>query len=144
MTHGSAPGRPRLVTESTCPRCGSAEVRRLSLVHQVGLTASGASDRGQSTISRYAAPPEQKSVLPWTLIAIAATGLAVGSYASARPGTLVMLAAGVMAIVVALRAARYNAKTYPELQKLWAHSFMCARCGEIFSSRHSERSAEGA
>ena len=135
MVPGSAPGKPRAVTESTCPRCGSAEVRRLSLVHQVGLTATAAGDQGKSALSRYAAPPTRKSVLPWVIVALVAIALAVASFAAARPGTLLMAAVAMFGIGFTARAARYNAKTYPDLQKLWTHSFMCARCGEIFSSR---------
>ncbi len=134
MGHGSPSGGPRTATESSCPRCGSAEVRRLSLVHEVGLTAGGSDDRGQSVLSRYAAPPARKLVVPWVLVAITATSLAVVSDAGARPGTLVMTLVALLASAFAVRAARYNAKSYPDLQKLWAHSFMCARCGEIFSS----------
>jgi hypothetical protein len=84
-------------------------------------------------LSRYAAPPAKKHAAQWILLAFTAAGLAVGSYATGRSGAVIVGLVAVVSAAFAVRAARYNARVYPDLQKLWAHSFMCSRCGEIFS-----------
>jgi len=131
--HPSARG-PRAVAEATCPRCASADVQRLSLIHQLGLDAANRDDRQEpSLLARYAAPPAQRHATLWTLLAIAATAVALVAYATGRPGTVVVGTVALLATVFGWRAARYNASVYPDLHELWVHSFMCSRCGEIFS-----------
>lgn len=126
-------GKPRAVAEATCPRCGSGDVRRLSLIHQAGLvTPIRDGGHGQSVLSRYAAPPAKRPALLWTLLAVTATGLVL-LYTSARAGTIVVGTVALLATVFAVRAARYNVSVYPDLHELWVHSCMCSRCGEIFS-----------
>ena len=127
-------GGPHAVAEATCPRCGSAEVRRLSLIHELGLEPANRDGTHEpSLLSRYAAPPAKKHATLWTLLAIAATAVALVAYATARPGAGVVGIVALLATVFAGRAARYNAMVYPDLHELWVHSFMCSRCGEILS-----------
>jgi hypothetical protein len=111
-------------------------VQRLSLIHQLGLEAANHDDRQEpSLLARYAAPPAQKHAILWTLLAIAATAVALAAYATGRPGTVVVVGTvALLATVFAWRAAHYNASVYPDLHELWVHSFMCSRCGEIFST----------
>ena len=64
---------PRAASD-TCPRCGSAEVRRLSLIHQAGLPASTTNGAApaQSALVKSAAPPALKRWLPWAVLTVAA------------------------------------------------------------------------
>jgi len=111
-------------------------VRRLALIHQSGLTPAASAysgGRDGSALAKYAAPPVQRSVVWWGSLAGAAVVVALVSLARVGLGT--MLAAGVALIAAALafRASRYNRVVYPGLHDLWARSYMCGRCGDIFA-----------
>jgi hypothetical protein len=122
------------VARASCPRCRSADVRRLSLIHRLGSSPSHAGPATvMSALSHYAAPPRKKPAAQWTLLALVSIGTLVVALASARHGTTILaLIAGLVA-TLAGRAAHYNARVYPRLHELWARSFMCARCGEVFA-----------
>jgi predicted RNA-binding Zn-ribbon protein involved in translation (DUF1610 family) len=125
---------PRAASD-TCPRCGSAEVRRLSLIHQAGLTASEKNGAGrmQTVLSKNAAPPAMKPRLSWAVLAIASFVVVVVSLPGETPKTLVPLAVAAFAMAKWLRAVWYNNMVYPGLYSLWEKSFMCGRCGEVFA-----------
>lgn len=129
-------GEPFAAAEHHCPRCGSAEVRRLSLIHQAGWATPTARNgkQIQSALSKYAAPPSRKHAFLWALLSITATLMMVVSLTT-RPGVATVLLGVVTALAAgfAVRAGYYNARVYPKLSVLYARSFMCARCGEISS-----------
>ena len=130
----ASPVGARTGTETSCPRCGSIDVRRLSLIHQIGLT-SGPEPKGstQRTLSRYAAPPKPKPAVMWTLLALASITIAVTTRTPAGSRAWVVGAVGAIAMLFAVRAAHFNTRVYPNLRQLWEHSYMCARCGEVFA-----------
>jgi hypothetical protein len=123
-----------------CPRCGSAEVRRLSLIHQVGLPVSmkNGAAREQSALSRSAAPPAVKPWLSWAVLTIAAFVVVVVSLRGETPVGLIPLGVAVLAMFRWLRAVWYNKVIYPELHSLWEKSAMCGRCGEVFSPHRGQ------
>ena len=129
VTHG-----PR-VAVGTCPRCGSAEVRRLSLIHQAGLPVSmkNGAAHATSALSKSAAPPTLKPWLSWGVLTIAAFVIVIVSLQDDTPIGLIPLGVAVLAMLKWLRAVWYNQVVYPELRGLWEKSSMCGRCGEVFS-----------
>ena len=125
---------PRAATDA-CPRCGSAEIRRLSLIHQAGLPASmkNGAAHVQSALSKSAAPPVLKPWLSWAVLTIAAFAVVIVSLRGDGPSGLIPLGVAVLAMVKWLRAVWYNQVVYPRLHALWEKSSMCGRCGEVFS-----------
>jgi predicted RNA-binding Zn-ribbon protein involved in translation (DUF1610 family) len=122
--------------QHTCPKCGSAEVRRLALIHEAGLSASptqNGDSRVQSALSRHAAPPSKKNVAPWAVLACAAMAMALVSLRQVGSGTIITIVVAFLSAAIAIRANRYNGAVYPRLCDLWLRSFMCGRCGEVFS-----------
>ena len=125
---------PRAANDA-CPRCGSAEVRRLSLIYQAGLSVSmeNGAAHAQSALSKSAAPPALKPWLAWAVLTIAAFGTVILSLRGDTPAGLIPLGVAVFAIVKWVRAMWHNQVVYPELHTLWQRSSMCSRCGEVFS-----------
>ena len=131
----SVTGAPRAASD-TCPRCGSAEVRRLSLIYQAGLPVAmknGAAPT-QSALSKSAAPPALKPWVPWAVLTIAAFGVVIVSLRDDEPTGLIPLGVAVFAMLRWVRGVWYNKMVYPGLQALWQKSSMCSRCGEVFGS----------
>lgn len=129
-------GGPRLGLRQACPKCGSAEVRRLALIHEAGLsgtTSVRASERAARVLSSHAAPPSKKILASWRVLAGTAVVVALVSLRQPGLGTVIALVVAGLAVGVALHASRYNSMVYPGLRDLWARSFMCGRCGEVFS-----------
>ncbi|HUQ82287.1 MAG TPA: hypothetical protein VM076_14140 [Gemmatimonadaceae bacterium] len=157
------PTQSQIVPESArlsnlaCTKCGSAEVRRLSLIYQEGLaiintssqtsgaafgSGGGASFGSASTrttgtqqtaLSKQAAPPAKKHTILWGMAAgilgmIALSGLSDFSFS-----VVVFAALAALAGRMSLKAKVYNAATFPELYARWERSFMCNRCGETFT-----------
>ena len=119
----------------TCPRCGSAEVRRLSLIHQTGLLVSmkNGAARAQSALSKSAAPPALRPWLSWAVLTIAAFVVVIVSLSDNAPSGLIPLGVAVLALARWARAVWYNQVVYPKLRALWERSSMCRRCGEVFA-----------
>lgn len=129
-------GGSRAGFHHVCPKCGSSEVRRLALVHQAGLATVSSPDagrRGDDALAERAAPPSQKSIVWWGSLAGAAFVIALVSLPRAGLGTVLAGGVAVAAAVLAFRASRYNRAVYPGLHDLWARSYMCGRCGEVFA-----------
>jgi hypothetical protein len=128
-------GGPRSGLRQACPKCGSAEVRRLALIHEAGpsvATSARASDRANTVLARHAAPPSKKNLATWRILAGTAVFVAIVSLRH-PVGTLLAFIVAALSVGIALRAGRYNSVVYPGLHDLWARSFMCGRCGEVFS-----------
>ena len=127
-------GSPAVVAQS-CPRCGSADVRRLLVIHQTGLNARGDDGEGsQSALWKHAAPPVRKRAGMWVLLLVTALVMEVATFATGGAGALAIAGVAIAAAVFSVRAASYNADSYPKLLELWERSFMCGRCGEVFSA----------
>lgn len=126
-------GRGRLaVVAQVCPRCGSADVRRLSLIHQAGLSVGDESSPARA-LSRHAAPPTRKRAGVWVVLLVTSLVMEAATFAMGGPGAIAIAGVALAASVFAVQAASYNATTYPRLLALWERSFMCDRCGELFS-----------
>ena len=119
-----------------CPRCGSAEVRRLSLIYRAGLSASlkNGAAKVPSALSRSAAPPVLKPWLSWAVLAIAAFAVVIVSLSDDAPSGLIPLGVAMLALTKWLRAVWYNKTVYPDLHSRWEKSSMCGRCGEVFAA----------
>ena len=127
-------GDQRPPGDQSCPRCGSAEVRRLSLIHATGLPTTARNGRhAQTALSRHAAPPTKRHAALWSSLAVVSMAVLSANLDTAATGTAVIGVVTVVSAIFALRATRYNARVYPELRQLWDRSFMCARCGGVFS-----------
>jgi len=123
------------VTAESCPRCGSAEVRRLALIHQAGLpTTAGDGPQSLIALSRHAAPPVRKRAGTWVLLLVTSLVMEVATFRSGGAGAVAIAGVALVAVIFAVRATSYNANTYPKLLELWERSFMCGRCGEVFST----------
>lgn len=72
--------------------------------------------------------------MQWALLAVIAVGVTAASAVSSSNGTVLLGAVAVLALLFAARAARHNARVYPNLRTLWERSHMCARCGEVFAA----------
>ena len=129
-------GGPRSGLTQACPKCGSAEVRRVALIHEAGLsvaTSERVSERTTSVLARRAAPPSKRTIVAWRILAGSAVVVAIVSLRRPGLGTSLAFIVAALAVGIALRASRYNSMVYPGLRDLWARSFMCGRCGEVFS-----------
>jgi hypothetical protein len=139
-----------------CPKCTSAEVRKLSLIYNEGLsiintvssgsgTAFGAgggvavashtshtTGHQQTALSKQAAPPQKKHWILWSAAAAMTGFYAVGSLAHPGLGLLVAIGLTVLAVRYALAGKQFNEFQYPGLMQRWQESFMCNRCGERF------------
>ena len=48
-------------------------------------------------------------------------------------GTVITICITAMSVRFALQAKAYNGLKFPELHQRWERSFMCNRCGEVFT-----------
>ena len=143
------------LTSLACTKCGSAEVRRLSLIYQEGLAiinttsqSSGAAFGGggasfgsastrttgtqQTALSKQAAPPAKKHTILWAILAAFLGFLALGGLSDFSVSVLIFAGLAALAGRMSLKAKAYNASAFPELHARWERSFMCNRCGETF------------
>ena len=138
-----------------CTKCGSAEVRRLSLIYSEGLAiintnsqTSGAAFGGggasfgsasthtsgtqQTALSKQAAPPRKKHTILWGILAGFLGVMALSGLSDFSVSVLVFAGLAALAGRMSLKAKAYNAMTFPDLYARWERSFMCNRCGETF------------
>ena len=126
------PSGPRLVANA-CPRCGSAEIRRLSLIYQTGLpTNSDRRPQHELALSKQAAPPTKKPAAMWAMAAAVFLVVALATLWSSRVMTTMAFGSLAVAIGFAARAVTYNSMVFPRLHEQWEHSSMCNRCGTVF------------
>ena len=142
-------------TESTrprCPGCAGEQFRKLSLIYAagvshvstttggVGLSLGGAIGLGRAVtegshvteLARQAAPPEPMSV---TLMAgvTALVGLLLGlGFGSVWAG-LVLVVPVLFGGATAYWVMKYNREVFVPAYSRWERTFMCERCGEIFT-----------
>ena len=72
-----------------CPKCGSAEVRRLSLIYQAGLSTIGtrqemARAARRRTLSKHAAPPVKKNAVSWSRLGRCGARRRTGQFRASR------------------------------------------------------------
>ncbi len=141
-----------------CPSCKSANIQRLAVVYESGLSnintksratgigigidglgvgAGGSKTTGtsQTAASQRAAPPAKKRYLkPLLLIfgGFVILSLFMGGKNAIITGTVNIgyLLASVGWIV---HAFQYNANVWPPLKATWDNSFLCNRCNEMFA-----------
>jgi hypothetical protein len=108
----------------SCPKCASIEVQRLSQVYE--------SDR--AALAKVAAPPARKQWILWA--ALAALCVVPFLLHLREPGPVTVITTGLAGLWTgfALNAWSYNARLRPALLERWQQSFMCSRCGEVFSA----------
>src|ERR1051326_5517177 len=150
-----------------CPRCGSANVAKASLLHEQGISVSArgsvgiaftgdgdlgfvqGSSRGvsQSELSRRLAPPVRQS----TAGAVAACVLLGGGAAvigGLLVGTWLALSLLVVAVVgaVAIDGGRrpISEAEYRQQRAKWDRLYVCSRCGEGFQLPNELRRDEQA
>ena len=138
------------VPGDSCPRCGSSAARRLSLIYReatslvprhdglddgVSSPAETPVQRARRTqLSRQVAPPTRKHDLLWSIAAVSAGVIGLGT--ATTPDALTIVAFGILAFALfsAVRARRYNRDTFPRLHAQWERSLMCQRCGNVFEA----------
>jgi hypothetical protein len=139
----------------SCPRCGSEDGRKFSIIHAHGLSVvdsitlgAGVGTGGdaavgvaptsgthQTNLSKAVAPPTERPVGVGCSILF---GLALMAFFGiAAPPSLLLLAPFFIGTMVKLKkndsAARaWNATEYPALKAKWERSAMCMRCGEVW------------
>jgi len=147
---------PARMTNLACTKCGAAEVRRLSLIYQEGLStintqsqtmgssfggggaafgsaSTNTTGQQQTALSKQASPPAKKHTILWSIAAAIVGFMTLGSLAHPGLGDLIGIAATAASVRFALQAKAYNALKFPELYQRWERSFMCNRCGEVFT-----------
>lgn len=143
-------------TESTrprCPGCGGESFRKLSLIHDGGVSHTSsatngvgvglgggigigsAKSRGVSVteLARKAAPPQ-----PMKVGALAFFGFIIGFFLVAMlpagtPGIIAFLLIVGLPVAAGVYASQQNKKYWVPAYAAWQRKFMCERCGEIFA-----------
>ena len=143
---------PERLDSIACTKCGSAEVRRLSLIYEEGLshsatqsqTAFGGASFGstastfstgtsQTALSKKAAPPTKKHTILLALLAGFLGFCTVAGLANFSFWALVFGGLTYWAAMKSLKAKAYNATVFPDEHARWLRSFMCNRCGGVFA-----------
>ena len=145
-----------------CPVCHSRQTKRLEVVYEQGLSNINTSSntggvglgfgglgvgiarsrtRGQSqtALSKKAAPPEKmRYAKPLWIIFVVYAFLNI--FDSQGDNVANILAAGWLCASVAAIAivSSYNAKTWPPLKAAWDRTYLCSRCGHMFTVGDSE------
>ncbi len=141
----------------SCPSCGAADVRRVSLVYREGTTmvdeqtggvgagvargglgvgVFGSKTQGthKTLLARDLAPPQVLRLSGWAAMGVLA-GLALYFGGLANPGAGILFG-----VLLAIPCARYlwrqkqwNQTELPKLVTRWESSFLCSRCGTVFT-----------
>ena len=152
------PTQTRIVSEPdrldaiACTKCGSSQVRRLSLIYEEGLSHSASQSQtafggggfgttastfstgtSQTALSKKAAPPTKKHTILLAMLAGFLGFCTVAGIANFSFWTLVFGGLTYLAVMKSLKAKAYNAMAFPEERARWERSFMCNRCGGVFA-----------
>lgn len=125
-----------------CSNCNSADIRKLSLVYESGLSfvdtsttgvgfaggglgVGGAHTKGThvTAISQKAAPPTKQSYGPAVFMLVATAMLALIWH--------LWVIGVVLAIVMVVGTSDYNKKKWPPLYAAWDQKYLCGRCGAM-------------
>ena len=130
-----------------CPACCSRQTKRLSVVYEQGLsninTSSNTGGVGvgfgglgvsQTALSQKAAPPAKMGYAK-PLVTIFVVYAFLNIFDSQGANIANILAAGWLCCSVAAIAivSSYNAKTWPTLKAVWGSTYLCGRCGHMFT-----------
>ena len=123
-----------------CPKCGSEQAQKLSVIFQGGTSlvnavTAGAHTAGisQSIASKNAAPPQRRSIGCG-----AATLMGLGAFITVIGLTSSATAFFIGAIMFAFPASiayshhKWNTEEFPKLYAHWDATFQCTRCGTRF------------
>jgi len=140
-----------------CTTCSSGEIQRLSMVYEGGTSKVDTTTRGSSSgigfaggrvgvgssvnssrtrgtqmteLAKKAAPPSKKLAFMWIgigLVAAIVVALFAGGF-----GIMTLLILGGSGYLAWL-GFQHNANVYPGLKDAWTKSWLCHRCGAIFS-----------
>ncbi len=86
-----------------------------------------------SALSTQASPPAKKHTILWSISAAMFGFFSLAGLAHPGFGTVITIGITAMSVRFALQAKAYNALKFPELYQRWERSFMCNRCGEVFT-----------
>src|SRR5687767_12991360 len=143
--------RPR-VPGDPCPRCGSSAALRLSVIYREATSFVPRSDglddaiaspaepppqRARAQLARQAAPPTRKHDVLWSVAAVSAGVIGLGTATTPDVRTIAALGVLIFALVSAVRSRRYNRVAFPRLHAQWERSLMCQRCGHVFEQQPS-------
>lgn len=127
---------------TTCPACGSEDIRRLAALWREGVSVHRAGllrvpmGQSQTLASIGAAPPEPRSLWGPVLVFFAVPALALHALADqGAPRWLRGVLFWALSIILTWRivqVVQYNAGPHrAELQR-WEESFRCVRCDHVF------------
>jgi hypothetical protein len=157
-THTQIILEPATLTNLGCTKCGSTEVRRLSLIYNEGLaiinTTSNSTGQAfgsgggaafgssstrttgtqQTALSKQAAPPKKKHTILWGIAAGVLGFMALGGLSDFSFSVVLFAGLAALAGRMSLKAKEYNATKFPEQYATWERSFMCNRCGQTFAA----------
>jgi hypothetical protein len=96
----------------------------------VGSAVNTSRTRGtqMTEAAKRAAPPAKKPFVQIILLGLFLAFLA-GAFISTTIAFLILIGAGAMAYF----SYKFNSEQYPGLRETWNKSWMCQRCGSIFS-----------
>lgn len=142
-----------------CPKCGSENTQKLSLVVEAGTFTSssfsfgvggagksmgvlGASTSGSSTskiAKKFAAPEKAPAIRGFIAIMIFAAVAAVFI------GKVAIIVGFWIGVVLAILALAYNLSMFPGEFAEWDAKYICLRCAEVFtpSTIRAENAAAG-
>lgn len=127
-----------------CPKCGSENTQKFSLIHAggtsgsvglgVGTTGHGdvgagvMASRNQSTLAKRCAPPTKMEISGAVAFFLVAGGVLWLMWS----GWAFVVAAVLSALMIA-GAVNYNKTEFPKKFAAWNSRFLCMRCGHEFS-----------
>lgn len=128
-----------------CPSCGSENVQRVTVAYEAGTTETHTAGRlrhsegvayhstsgtSQTALAQRVSPPSKRSNTAAFLIALLGFFVAI-----VLPGLfrLVGLVAFIVCIFIAVKAAIWNTKTWPQLYREWQQKWVCHKCGDVFT-----------
>lgn len=143
-------------TELKCTSCGAEDVQRLSMVYQAGTSVINTTTRGSTTgvgvgrgglgfgsastrqtttgtqrtqLAERAAPPARR---PAVLLVV--LGIVLSLIGGAIGGPLLGLPVLAGFGFFAWQGFVHNSSAYPALRERWERSWLCHRCGDIFTT----------
>ena len=141
------------MSELSCPRCKSPDVRRFAVIHNEGASTShstttysatvggeyGTGSASTSTVSTTklaaeTAPPASRDTMTPAFFAIlSALGLFM-TFGIPSLWRIVWLVTLLVSVPIHRSRKRFNSHVWPGLMEKWHKSFLCSRCGEAFEA----------
>jgi hypothetical protein len=141
------------MSELSCPRCKSPDVRRFAMLHKEGVATShssttvsatvggeyGVGSASTSTVSTTklaaeTAPPAAKDVItPGFFAVLSGLGL-FSTFGIPGMWRIIWLVILLVSVPMLRARRRFNRDVLPGLMERWNKSFLCSRCGEAFEA----------